>query len=63
MDWEAPEYGLVGDLDDVRTEYVHEAERRLAKAWALVEAKGVAGATRELGVNERTVRRWLRDSS
>jgi DNA polymerase type B, organellar and viral len=60
-DLEAREYGQVADLDEVQTEYVDEAERRRANALALVGRLGVMGAARELGVNERTVRRWLRD--
>jgi hypothetical protein len=62
-DVEEREFGQALDLDDVQTEYVMPA-----RAWhampdelvALVDAKGVAGAARELGVDERTVRRRLR---
>jgi DNA polymerase type B, organellar and viral len=60
---EAREYGQVADLDEVQTEYGDEDEQRRAKILALMDAKGVAGAARERGVSERTVRRWLSVSS
>jgi DNA polymerase type B, organellar and viral len=60
---EEREYGQVEDLDQVQTEYVDEAAVRKVLVGALVESKGVGGAARELGVSERTVRRWLSVSS
>jgi DNA polymerase type B, organellar and viral len=58
---EAREYGQVADLDEVQTEYVMPAS-----AWremqeeleALIDSKGVEGAARELGIEDRTLRRW-----
>jgi hypothetical protein len=62
-DIEAREYGQVHDVDEVQTQYADpgeaKARRRRGGVEALVDAKGVAGAAEELGVNERTVRRWL----
>jgi hypothetical protein len=43
-----------------RVRTCRECHERLEGLAALVEAEGMAGAARELGVNERTVRRWLR---
>jgi Homeodomain-like domain len=60
---EAREYGQVADLDEVQTEYMDKDARRRAKVHTLVERLGVMGAARELGVSERTVRRWLRSVS
>jgi transposase-like protein len=43
---------------------VDEAKRRRVEVQAMVEVKGsIVAVAKELGVNERTVRRWLRAGS
>lgn len=50
-----------GELEEVQMEYVDNDKRRRIKAAAMVEAKGMSGAAWELGMNERTMRRRMRD--
>jgi hypothetical protein len=64
---EAREYGLVQSREQVQTEYVNSVKRRAEgkaeryeRSLGLVDAMGEAGAAKELGVSERTIRRWLR---
>jgi hypothetical protein len=52
-----------GGLGAVQMKYVDKAERRRAKAQALVGAPGLVGAGQTPGGNERTVKWWIRRDS